>query len=224
MEQIPLLQKDLMRAAREAGRPVIVATQMLESMIRAPRPTRAEASDVANAVLDGADAIMLSGETAIGEYPFEAASAATKIAREAEARGRDYRAPGPRCRHTGEAAAVAHAAASIVQEHGEIAAIACYTETGRTARLLSAERPGCPIYAFIPDAHARRSMALLWGVVAVPARAPSDTDDMIAMMDEGLRTGELAGIGSSVVMAASSPAGRSTTNMLKVHEVGSPAR
>ncbi|HEV8565346.1 MAG TPA: pyruvate kinase [Actinomycetota bacterium] len=224
MEQIPMLQKDLLRAAREAGRPVIVATQMLESMIRAPRPTRAEASDVANAVLDGADAIMLSGETAIGEYPFEAASAATKIAREAESRGHDYRAPSPRCRHLGEAAAVAHAAASIVQEHGEIAAIACYTETGRTARLLSAERPGCAIYAFIPDSAARRSVALLWGVVAVPARMPSDTDDMIAMMDEGLRGAELAALGASVVMAASSPAGRSTTNMLKVHEVGSPVR
>jgi len=224
MEQIPLLQKDLLRAAREAGRPVIVATQMLESMIRAPRPTRAEASDVANAVLDGADAIMLSGETAIGEFPFEAAFAATKIAREAETRGDDYRAPGPRCRHTGEAAAVAHAAASIVQEHGEIAAIACYTETGRTARLLSAERPGCPIYAFIPDAAARRSVALLWGVAAVPARMPADTDDMIAMMDQGLRDAKLAVAGSSVVMAASSPAGRTTTNMLKVHEVGSPVR
>src|SRR5439155_3414319 len=109
MEEIPLLQKDLLRAARAAGRPVIVATQMLESMIRAPRPTRAEATDVANAVLDGADGIMLSGETAIGEYPFESAAAATKIAEAVESRGSVYRAAQPACRHTGEAAAVAHA-------------------------------------------------------------------------------------------------------------------
>ena len=224
MEEIPLLQKDLLRAARAAGRPVIVATQMLESMIRAPRPTRAEASDVANAVLDGADAIMLSGETAIGDFPFEAASAATKIAREAEARGEVYQVARPPCRHTGEAAAVAHAAASIVAEHREVAAIACYTETGRTARLLSAERPGCPVFAFIPDEETRRSVALLWGVIAVPARVPADTDDMIAMMDEGLREAGLAAVGRSVVMAASSPAGRTTTNMLKVHEVGSSVR
>jgi pyruvate kinase len=224
MEQIPLLQKDLLRAGREAGRPVIVATQMLESMLRAPRPTRAEASDVANAVLDGADAIMLSGETAIGEFPFEAASAATKIAKVAESRLRDLRALRPPCRHSGEAAAVAHAAASIVEGHHEIVAIACYTETGRTARLLSGERPGCPVYAFIPDAATRRSVGLLWGVEAMPAREPSDTDDMIAMMDEGLRGAGLAGDGASVVMAASSPAGRTTTNMLKVHEVGAPAR
>ncbi|MGH2596845.1 MAG: pyruvate kinase, partial [Actinomycetota bacterium] len=92
MEEIPLLQKDLLRAARAAGRPVIVATQMLESMIRSPRPTRAEATDVANAVLDGADGIMLSGETAIGRYPFEAAAAASKIAAAVESRGAEYRA------------------------------------------------------------------------------------------------------------------------------------
>jgi pyruvate kinase len=167
---------------------------------------------------------MLSGETAIGEFPIEAASAATAIAREAESRGEAYRAPDPPCRHRGEAGAVAHAAASIVQGHGEIAAIACYTETGRTARLLSAERPGSPIYAFVPDEAVRRSMALLWGVVPLPARMPEDTDDMIAMMDEGLRGADLVEVGASVVMAASSPAGRTTTNLLKVHEIGSPVR
>jgi pyruvate kinase len=220
MEKIPLLQKDLLVAARSSGRPAIVATQMLESMIHAPRPTRAEATDVANAVLDGADAIMLSGETAVGEFPFEAASAASRIAREVELRGARHRAIPPPCRHTGEAAAVAHAAASIVGGHGDVAAIACYTETGRTARLLSAERPACPIYAFIPDDAARRSVALLWGVTALPARTPSDTDDMVALMDEGIRQRDLAPAGRPVVMAASSPAGRTTTNMLKVHEVG----
>jgi pyruvate kinase len=223
MEQIPLLQKDLLQKARAAGRPVIVATQMLESMIRSPRPTRAEATDVANAVLDGADGIMLSGETAIGEYPFEAAAAATRIARTVEARGDHYRAVQPPCHHTGEAAAVAHAAASISGD-ADVRAITCYTETGRTARLLSAERPGCPIYAFMPDVSLRRRNALLWGVTTLPAAPPRDTDEMIELMDRGLREHELVEPGDSVVMAASSPAGRTTTNMLKIHRVGGPIR
>jgi pyruvate kinase len=224
MEEIPLLQKDLLRAARRAGRPCIVATQMLESMIRAPRPTRAEATDVANAVLDGADAIMLSGETAIGEYPFEAASAAIRIARTAEERGADYRTREPDCTHTGVGAAVAHAAAAIVDEDPDVVAITCYTETGRTARLLAAERPGVPIFAFIPLPEVRRGSELLWGVRPLPADPPADTDEMISLMDRGLREHGLADEGDHVVMAAASPAGKTTTNMVKVHVVGSPIR
>jgi pyruvate kinase len=224
MEEIPLLQKDLLHAAKAAGRPVIVATQMLESMIRAPRPTRAEATDVANAVLDGADGIMLSGETAIGDYPLEAAAAATRIAEAVESRGAAYRAAQPPCRHSGEAAAVAHAVASVASEDVDVVAIGCYTETGRTARLLSAERPGLPIYAFIPDEGVRRANAILWGVTPLPATRPKDTDEMIALMDEGLRSRGLAKAGQSVVLAAASPAGRTTTNMLKIHTVGTPVR
>jgi pyruvate kinase len=224
MEEIPLLQKDLLRSARAAGQPVIVATQMLESMIRSPRPTRAEATDVANAVLDGADGIMLSGETAIGDYPLEAAAAAVKIARSVESRGAAYRAAQPPCRHTGEAEAVAHAVASVAVKENDIVAIGCYTETGRTARLLAAERPTLPIYAFIPDEGVRRANAILWGVTTLPARRPSDTDEMIALMDEGLRDNGLAVEGQSVVLAAASPAGRTTTNMLKIHTVGSSVR
>jgi pyruvate kinase len=221
MEEIPLVQKRLLRSARTAGRPVIVATQMLESMIRSPRPTRAEANDVATAVLDGADAIMLSGETAIGDYPFEAASVATRIARAVESQGADYRAAQPPCVHAGEAAAVAHAAASIVEGDSDAVAITCFTTTGRTAGLLSAERPRVPIHAFIPDAPVRRANGLLWGVQMHPAERPPDTDRMISMMDEGLRAAGLAAEGDTVVMAASMPAGRTTTNMLKVHQVGS---
>jgi pyruvate kinase len=220
MEEIPLVQKRLLRAARVAGRPVIVATQMLESMIRSPRPTRAEANDVATAVLDGADAIMLSGETAIGDYPFEAASAAVRIARAVESQGAEYRAAQPPCLHTGEAAAVAHAAASIVAGDSDVVSITCYTTTGRTAALLSAERPRVPIHAFIPDVEVRRANGLLWGVETHTADRPEDTDQMIAMMDEALRAAGLAAEGDSVVMAASMPAGRTTTNMLKVHQVG----
>jgi pyruvate kinase len=224
MEEIPLLQKDLLRAARCAGRPCIIATQMLESMIRAPRPTRAEATDVANAVLDGADAIMLSGETAIGEYPFEAASAAIRIARTAEERGAPYRTREPECSHTGVGAAAAHAAAAIVDEDPEVIAITCYTETGRTARLLAAERPGVAIFAFIPRPEVRRASELLWGVRPLPAEPPADTDEMISLMDRGLREHGLADEGDHVVMAAASPAGKTTTNMVKVHVVGSPVR
>jgi pyruvate kinase len=224
MEQIPLVQKQLVRAAREAGRPAIVATQMLESMIHAPRPTRAEATDVANAVLDGADAVMLSGETAVGSFPFESASAASTIATFVEAEGRSFRAPQPECRHTSEGAAVAHAAAAIPTSELGVVAITCYTETGRTARLLSAERPRVPVYAFVPQPEVRRMMCLQWGVEALPADPPADTDEMIALMDSGLRTHGLATDGRAVVMAASTPAGRTTTNMLKIHRVGSPVR
>jgi pyruvate kinase len=224
LEEIPVLQKQLLHAARRAGAPVIVATQMLESMTHAPRPTRAEASDVANAVLDGTDAIMLSAETAIGEFPVEAASAAVRIAEAAEAwavetqpvrRGRGVASD--------EAVSVARAAAEIAEGDRDVVAIACFTATGRTAALLSNARPTVPVYAFIPDAAVRRSLALHWGVRTVAAEHPVDTDAMIALMDDGLRADGFAKAGDSVVMAASSPAGRTHTNLLKVHHVGESA-
>ncbi len=220
LEEIPVLQKHLLRAARSAGRATIVATQMLESMMRAPRPTRAEASDVANAVLDGADAIMLSEETAVGEFAIEAARTAARIAEVAETTGGDFRAGAPPCSHRDEAAAVAHAAAQIANDDPAVAAIACYTGSGLTANLLSSERPGVPIVAFAADASVRRALAIRWGVIPVDAAAPSDTDDMIALMDRGLVSRGIVEPGASVVMAASSPAGRTTTNLLKVHHVG----
>jgi pyruvate kinase len=224
LEDIPVLQKALLRTARAAGRATIVATQMLESMIRAPRPTRAEASDVANAVLDGADAIMLSGETAVGEFSIEAARTAARIAEVAERTGGDFRAGAPPCSHRDEAAAVAHAAAQIANDDPAIEAIACYTGSGLTAALLSSERPRVPIVAFVADPSVRRALAVRWGVVPVEAATPSDTDRMIALMDEGLRSRALVGSHASVVMAASSPAGRTHTNLLKVHHVGAAGR
>jgi pyruvate kinase len=224
MEEIPLVQKDLVRRARAAGRPSIVATQMLESMINVARPTRAEATDVANAVLDGTDAVMLSGETAIGRFPFEAAATAISIAAYAESRGAAFRAPAPPRHHASEGAAVAHAAAAMPFADLGITAVTCYTETGRTARLLSAERPEVPVYAFVPPEEVRRALCLLWGVEALPAHVPEDTDGLIALMDEGLRSHGLANDGDAVVMAAASPHGRTTTNMLKIHRVGTPVR
>jgi pyruvate kinase len=194
---------------------------MLESMIASPRPTRAEATDVANAVLDGADAIMLSGESAIGEYPVEAAEAAARIAEVAEERAAEFRAPAAPCGHTDEAAAVAHAAAQIARDDASVVGIACFTRTGRTAELLSAERPAAPIWAFVPEASTGRGLALRWGVRVLPAASPDDTDAMIALMERGLRAAGLVAEGDSLVMVASSPAGLVQTNMLKVHQVGS---
>ena len=114
--------------------------------------------------------------------------------------------------------------ADVATSEAEVVAITCYTETGRTARLLSAERPLTPIYAFIPDEQVRRVNALTWGVIPLDAVRPGDTDGMIALMDEGLRRRSLVAPGELVVMAASSPAGRTTTNMLKLHQVGSSVR
>lgn len=224
MEEIPVLQKELLRRSRAAGKPAIVATQMLESMVHAPRPTRAEASDVANAVLDGADAIMLSAETAIGEFAVEAARAAVRIAEVAEERGSGFRVPAEPCRHTDEAAAVAHAAAQLAAGDPAVVAIACFTRTGRTAALLSTERPTSPIYAFSPDPAVRRALALRWGVRTLPASLPADTDQMIELMDAGLRESGVVREGDAVVISGSLPAGTARTNMLKIHHVGEPTR
>jgi pyruvate kinase len=224
LEEVPVIQKEVIRQARQAKVPVIVATQMLESMIASPRPTRAEATDVATAVLDGADAIMLSGETAIGAFPIEAARAAARIAEVAEDRAGEFRPARPACSHRDEAAAVAHAAAQIAGADPAVVAIACYTGTGRTAELLSSERPTVPIYAFAHETAVRRTLSLRWGVVAVPGRVPADTDEMIASMDEGLRSQGFVETGQPVVLAASSPAGKTHTNLLKVHHIGDAVR
>jgi pyruvate kinase len=150
--------------------------------------------------------------------------AASTIAGFVEAEGASFQMAQPPCRHTNEGAAVAHAAAAIPFGDLGVVAITCYTETGRTARLLSAERPRVPVYAFVPPRDVQRIMCLQWGVEALPATPPTDTDGMIALMDRGLRAHGLAEPGDAVVMAASSPAGRTTTNMLKIHQVGSPVR
>jgi len=222
MEEIPMVQKEILLAARGAARPVIVATQMLESMTHAPRPTRAEATDVANAVLDGADAIMLSAETAIGEFPAEAAAAAVRIAEVAEERGSPFRAGRPSCKHADEGAAAAHAASRIAVDDPDVVAVSCFTRTGRAAAFLSSERPPVPIYAFAPDPAVRRALAIRWGVRPLSAAVPDDTDDMIALMDGGLRAAGVATDGQLVVLVAASPFGRAHTNMVKIHRLGGP--
>jgi len=218
-EEIPVIQKNLLRRATGSGIAGVVATQMLESMINAPRPTRAEASDVANAVLDGADAILLSAETAIGKYPVEAVRAAARICSSAETKGGEFvwerRQPAP----ASEAQAIAQAAAMLTHRDPSISAIACFTPSGRTAELLSTVRPKVPIYAFSPSLGTLRRLTIRRGVFPVPCEEPNDTDSMIQTMDRVLGERSLADPGAVVLMVASSPVGLAPTNLLKIHRL-----
>jgi pyruvate kinase len=220
LEEIPVIQKTLVSLANRSAKPVLIATQMLESMTSSPQPTRAEATDTAGAVFDGADAILLSAETAIGSYPVEAARTAARILHVAEDRGRKFlpkgREPDPLDL---EELPLARAAAFLAARERAVAVV-CFTRSGLTARLVSAARPGVTIFAFSPDLAARGRLTLFHGVVPLPIDLPEDTDIMIDSMDRGLRDAGLAGKGERVVMVASSPAGRTHANMLKVHEVG----
>jgi pyruvate kinase len=221
IEEIPVIQKQLVATANLAATPAVVATQMLESMTSAPRPTRAEAGDVAGAVFDGADAILLSGETAIGSYPVEATRTAARILESAETTGAEFLPSGREPEASDLEELPLARAASVLARRGGAEAVVCFTRSGLTARLVAAARPGVPIYAFSADPAAVGRMTLFRGVWPLPIESPTDTDAMIAAMDAGLRHAGLAREGDTVVMVASSPAGRTHANLLKVHQVGS---
>ena len=219
-EALPVIQKNLIRLAAGMGVPTIVATHMLESMIAAPNPTRAEASDVANAVFDGADAILLSAETAIGHYPVEAAEMAVRIAAAAERDGPEYFARHPVPAGSEPVHELARAAAAIVAANPDVRAIACLTETGRTARVLSAARAQVPILALCTDPTVERELTICHGVVSMGCTLPPDTDATIALLDRRLRESSYAPVGASVLVVAATPVGAARTNLLKVHRVG----
>jgi pyruvate kinase len=219
--EIPVLQKEVVEVAREHGVPVIVATQMLESMVRDPEPTRAEVGDVAGAVFEGVDGILLSAETAIGAHPVDAARTAARIAETAEDRGRRFVAPNPGLDpKRSDAHATCSAAAEIAQRGGAVA-VACFTRSGRTAALLSAARPGVPIVALSPEGSVVRRLPLYHGVVPRGCGLPSGTDAMLSMLDEALRDSGCAAAGDPTVLVASTPFGRAHTNLVKVHRVAS---
>ncbi|HID06486.1 MAG TPA: pyruvate kinase, partial [Armatimonadetes bacterium] len=222
-EEVPILQKRIIAEANARFRPVIVATQMLESMTESPRPTRAEASDVANAVLDGADAVMLSEETAVGDYPIESVAMMDKLIRTTETAMNAI----PTVRLVTEcdikqtvAQAVSEAACLAARELSA-KAIVVFTQTGSTAIFVSKHRPKTPIVAFTPNDSVCRFCALLWGVIPKQFEYIESTDELIRRMDERLITDGLANEGDIVIMVAGIPLPRKgRANFLKVHRVG----
>ena len=218
-EHVPIVQKQLVRRALDRGVPTIVATQMLESMTSAPRPTRAEASDVANAVFDGADAIMLSGETAIGAYPILAAEAAARIASLCESEGAAYLPAGMSRSPATDTGALAYAAVALTATRPDIAAICCYTRTGRTALILSSLRPRVPILAYSPDTDVVARLSLVHGVISrscATLTGPADRmEELGRIVDEAL----LVPASATVVLIASTATPGSGPTMIGIHRV-----
>ncbi|MFF8569269.1 pyruvate kinase [Streptomyces albidoflavus] len=222
LEKVPMVQKRLVSLCRRNAKPVIVATQMMESMITNSRPTRAEASDVANAILDGADAVMLSAESSVGAYPIETVKTMSKIVVAAEqellSRGLQPLVPGKKPRTQG--GAVARAAAEIADFLGARALVA-YTKSGDTARRLSRYRAAQPILAFTTDEATRNQLTLSWGVESHVVDHVDNTDAMVDQVDEELVGLKRFNDGDTVVMTAGSPPGvPGTTNMVRVHHLG----
>jgi pyruvate kinase len=220
-EEVPLMQKLIIKKCNEAGVPVITATQMLDSMMRNPRPTRAEASDVANAILDGSDAIMLSGETAVGQYPLQALRTMVRIAQrtEIELKQRIALAPTPSLRTKNIAEAVSHATRETAQDLAA-AAIITPTVSGHTARMVSKYRPEAPIIAVTPSPMVQRQLSLYWGVYPLLAKRTASTDHMLADAVHAAREHGLVQSGDLVVVtggAAGSAPG--TTNLIKVQVI-----
>ena len=217
LEQVPVIQKHIIRRALEFRIPVITATQMLESMTENPRPTRAEASDVANAVFDGTDALMLSAETASGKYPVESVLMMDRIIREAEASITEREHPRPAEFSVAEtiSEAICHASEEL-----QMKVLAVFTESGSTALLISKYRPPAPIIAFSPNQETRRRMSLLWGIVPRSIARVRQIDDLADAAEKRLLEEKLAAPGDIVGIVAGTPLGRpGTTNFLKLHTI-----
>jgi pyruvate kinase len=219
LEDVPFLQKQVIETARRKAKPVIVATQMLESMISAPRPTRAEASDVANAVLDGADAVMLSGETSVGDYPIQTVATMARIVESTEDHGLTRMAAidwQPRTR----GGVVAKAAAEVAERVGARYIVA-FTQSGDSARRLSRYRSHIPVLAFTPVPLVRSQLSLSWGIETFIGDPVDHTDEMVRQVDEALLEIGRVNEGDLVVIIAGSPPGiPGSTNALRIHRMG----
>ncbi|MEX2046075.1 MAG: pyruvate kinase [Chloroflexota bacterium] len=222
LDEVPPLQKRILDIGRAGGTPVIVATDMLASMIREPRPTRAEVSDVANAVFDGADVLMLSGETAIGRYPVEAVRMMARIILRAEQTdgGRARVAPIAPPPGTSDVPNAVAAAAVRAAELLELRHIVAFTQTGSTAQLVARYRPAIPILAFTPDAAVARRVQLLWGVEPLVVPPIRHEEDVIEQVERDLLHSGRARPGEVVIVLMSAPLGeRAPTNLLRVHRL-----
>lgn len=220
LDQVPMVQKRAVELARRAAKPVIVATQVLDSMMLLPRPTRAEASDCANAVLDGADAIMLSGETSVGKYPLEAVQTMAKIIETTEDQALDKIQP-LGTRPSTKGGAVTYAAATV-GELLDVKYLVAFTQSGDSARRMSRLRSRIPLMAFTPEANVRSQLALSWGVETFLTAPVSTTDDMVAQVEERLSATARAGAGDRMVIVAGSPPGvAGSLNIMRVHEMPS---
>jgi pyruvate kinase len=218
-ERVPVVQKTIIARAREFRRPVITATQMLESMTGNPRPTRAEASDVANAIFDGSDAVMLSAETASGKYPVDAVEMMARIIEEAEKSITEFPRPSMQ-----EQLKVPETVAELVchaSRELHMKLIAVFTHSGFTARLVSRYRPLVPIIAFSPEAATRRRMALIWGVMPAEIKNLHKIDSLAAISEKRLLEEKLVRKGDVIGIVAGTPMGiRGTTNFMKFHVIG----
>jgi pyruvate kinase len=220
LERVPLVQKRSIRVARECAKPVIVATQMLDSMIGNSRPTRAEASDVANAVLDGADAVMLSGETSVGAYPVETVATMARIISAAE-EALDQVPPVGR-EPDSIASSITRAAAQVGEQVGARALVA-FTQSGDTARRLAENRSRIPLLAFTPTQSVRSQLALVWGVETFLVPAVQHTDEMVRQVDTAmLELGRMQAGELVTIVAGSPPMTSGATNALRVWRLGDP--
>jgi pyruvate kinase len=224
LEDVPFLQKQVVQKARLNAKPVIVATQMLESMISSPAPTRAEASDVANAVLDGADAVMLSGETSVGEYPIHTVETMARIIASTEEHAIESKGPGAFASidwdpHT-RSGVIAKAAEEVAERVGAEYVVA-FTKTGDSARRMSRLRGPIPILAFTPEGQVRSQLSLSWGVETFKTQMVEHTDEMVRQVDEQLLQIGRVEEGDLVVIIAGAPPGiPGSTNALRIHRMG----
>lgn len=219
-ELVPSVQKNLVGKCRQIGKPVLVATQMLESMIQAPTPTRAEASDVATAVFDGADAVMLSAETAAGQYPVEAVEIMARIVTAAEGHVRKHPHDGPKRMPIEQTVyhAVAHAAAGLASAV-EARALVAFTASGNTAVRIARERPGMPFFVFTPSVHVSRRLALLWGAQTI-MQAETDYEEAVDEARAVLQAKQIVSGGDAMVIVAGMPFGLAgSTNSMRVVQI-----
>ena len=216
-EKVPLIQKRIVRLCNQKGIPAITATQMLDSMIHNPRPTRAEASDVANAIMDGTDAVMLSGESAVGDYPVEAVKMLARIATEVEPSIQFVNYPPNR---TDDADAISEALHAI-DDTINLQCIVALTETGYTAKLASQERPKAPIVAYTPDPKIYRRLSLNWGVRPVLMQFPKETlEELLPQIEADLIQRNFVAPGDKVLVMGGLPMGKAgSTNFLKIHTI-----